>query len=229
MSQPEEIVLCVLTTQQHAPLAEANAVADVKFCFVFPTLDHFEGPHIVPLHQQKDHQSTHHAVTHELLQYFAKPQEVIKGGFFISAEEKTWSNETTIDEPWMIESYFKALIPILKKKLTGGAAYPFWPTETRNGCRCTDAVEAEVDMYVVPGHENALILEHQDHHSRIKVMTKRIKVSLKDFAANLVWESEGLLKLMEEIDVNVVGEATMKKFPSPGRLAHYIAEVKALI
>ena len=208
------------SAKTHTHLADGSVVADVKFCFVFPTLDH--KLHIVPVHGAEHGHHSHH-VSHELLQIFSKPNDVVKGGFFITVEQKTWSNETTIDEPWMIESYFKALIPILKKTATSGVAYPFWP-QAKAG---DDAVEAKVQMHLVPGHETALELIHEEHHCSVKVMTRSIKVPLKQFIASLVHEAEELLKLINAIDAKVIGEATFKKFPNPERLSNFIDECKA--
>jgi hypothetical protein len=206
----------------HAHLPDGSIIPEVKFCFVFPTLDH-KG-RIVPLHGHDSH-NHHHQETHELLQYFSKPNDIVKGGFFVTAEEKSWSNETTIDEPWMIESYFKALIPILKKKATSGVAYPFWPKAAKGD----DAVEAKVNMHLVPGHETALELAHEDHHCCIKVSTRTMKVSLKHFVQSMVSEAEDLLKFMAKLNPAVLGEATMKKFPNPDRLGGYLDEIKTLI
>lgn len=207
------------SNKTHTHLPDGSILPEVKFCFVFPTLDH--AGRVVPLHGDHDNH-----LRHELLQYFAKPSDIVKGGFFVTAEQKSWSNETTVDEPWMIESYFKALLPILHKKDTKGVAYPFWPKATSAG---GEAVEAKVHVHLVPGHETALELEHEDKHCCVKVSTRRIKVSLKSFVSALIREAEELLKFMALLDAKILGEATMKKFPNPNRLAAYLDEMKTLI
>lgn len=203
---------------QHRP--DGSIVPKVVFSFVFPHLDHSAPPHIVPLHN-KGH------ITHELLQTFSKPNDRVKGGFFVTVEQKSWSNETTVDEPWMIESYFKALLPILKKKSTSGVAYPFWPAS--KSAKESEATEAKVLMHLVPQHETALELEHEDHHCCVKVMTKRIRVPVKEFVDSLCTEAEFLLKLLSQLNAAVVGEDTMKKFPNQERLTAFVEECRSLL
>lgn len=208
------------SVKAHAHLPDGSVIAEVAFTFVFPTIDH--AGRTVPLHG-----GSHDHITHELLQYFSKPQTAVQGGFFVTVEGKSWSNATTVDEPWMVESFFKTgILPILRKKATSGVAYPFWPKASAGA---TDAAKAKIDMHLVPGHETALELKHEDHHCCVKVQTKIAKVSFKHFVQALVRESEALLAFMAKLDANVLGEATMKKFPNPERLGAYIDEVKTLI
>jgi hypothetical protein len=222
-SAPQGPIKAPESAKIHEHLDDGSVIADVSFQFVIQNVTN-KGCRTVPLVVAgKDGPS----LNPKALDLFAKAPKVVKGGFFISAEQKSWSNESTVDEPWMIDSYFKALIPILKKEASSAVAYPFWPKE--EGGAATSDVEAKVMMRVVPGHTTALELEHEEHHCSIKVMTRRAKVSLRHFAQRLVEEAEMLLKFIAAVTPQLQGSETLKAFPNAERLLAHLDECRALL
>lgn len=207
----------------HQHLADGSVVADVSFQFVVQNVTN-NGCRTVPLVVTTP---AGPGLNPKAFELFAKAPKTVKGGFFIAAERKSWSNESTVDEPWMIDSYFKALLPILKNEATSGVAYPFWP-KAEGGVAVSD-VEAKVTMKLTPGHATALELEHEEHHCSIKVMTRRAKVSLREFATRLVEEAGMLVTFMAAIAPQLQGTETLKAFPNVERLTAHLDECRAVL
>ena len=204
----------------HEHLPDGSVVPEVAFQFVIQNVTN-KGCRTIPLVAGGG------VLNPKAIEMFAKPPKSVKGGFFISAEKKTWSNESTVDEPWMIDSYFKALIPILKHEATQSVAYPFWP-KAQEGESASEA-EAKVTLKLVPEHATAIELEHEDHHCSIKVMTRRIKVSLRHFAEKLIAEAEMLLKFIAAVSPQLAGSETLKAFPNVERLTAHLDECRSLL
>ena len=182
---------------------------EFNFCFTFPSPN--QQISIVPLHVDESHGR---CISANLLERFSEPCDALKGGFFISANGKTWSNENAIGEPSRIISYFTALIPMLKKTTNSGVATPFVGAE---GVECT------VQLNLLPGDETVLELAHCAT-TIPGVDLRTLKVPLKQFVARLVRESEKLLILVKQLDPSVVGDVAFRKFPTRERLVASIVE-----
>lgn len=141
------------------------------------------------------------------LQSAAGPET--KGGLFVEvAPGKLWSNENTVDFPWMCESYFKALLPLVEGAKKETVAYPFWPVIAGPLKDKNETAEAEAKIRKISA--DVFEIEHIDSHCSARVPVKKSKVCAREFVAQVIREGKLLIQFIEAAKAQMKAEEWAK-------------------
>jgi hypothetical protein len=165
----------------HARGEHGSVVAVVRFCFVVAS------GRVVPLPTGAAARNDNAKKDVLAIATDIQRNGTAKGGFFITAEGKHFSDATTVDEPWMCESYIKALSQVLRQQGAVGkpvSAFPFW--KKASGMQHEEQ-ESEVKLALVA--PTALALEHV---AGVRAPLRKTVVAFRPFVAAVVEAGQAL-------------------------------------
>lgn len=133
----------------------------------------------------------------------------IRGGLFMTVGGKKFSEVSTIFEPWMAESYFKALTAIVSGESDTAVAHPYYQ-HGPNGQQVApdvEPVEATLAMKIIRANPKdnlfapttLIELEHVGAHNN-KAQLRKVRVSFKSFAQGMVRAGEALVNFRETLE-----------------------------
>ena len=132
----------------------------------------------------------------------------IRGGLFMTVGGKKFSDASTVGEPWMAESYFKALTALLTGEAEEGTATatPYFPIGA-NGQVETEA-PASVAIRIVRANPTdglfaattLIELEHLAPAGANRAQLRKVRASFKSFAQGMARAGEAFVNFRETLD-----------------------------